>query len=758
MKHYLLYLVGIISLILPACQPITWQAKNLQNRLNQQEEQAISLANKVDSFLQKAQVDSIIHLMNNEKEIAIYIYHLDKLVYWSSNVTSSELIPPHHSGEWFYFLTNNAHVLCRWDHSSHGKQYNILTIIPLQHHYPIENELFQNTFFEPFHMEGDVCITKKRCEAYPEIISPTGKYLFSICPKDSVLPDFESINTISHNVTSQLGKKHSDELLQGEYLAKPKATFYLIIIGILLLSLIGFIIGLLIHFKGIRNMKLWLQIVIIISICFICSYTILFVWTMNQSIRRFKRTQAEQLQQKAEYITHDLEQFCEFELDHQTFEVSSSFNLLQGIPQYTIDTSVHNCTHPMRHLNIEDKVIELSEAYHTDLNFYTDKGVLLASSIPSIFQMGIMPPRINPGPFFTQQIPAITLEMVGTLPYLVAYKPVKNRHSTTIGYVSVPSYVSYTEIVNTIDRQLIYLSYIYLILIILSIILCYTLTTNLTSPIVAMSDKISQLKIGQYGSKIDYPYYNEIGILVHKYNELVDTIAHSADMLAQAERDSAWRTMARQIAHEINNSLTPMRLSIQHLQRAKQRPEQFDSLFMSSTNNILEQIDNLSHIAQSFSSFAKMPEVHLSQVDIAQKITTLINFYSTTVETISIRYIGPDNGIYAWTDEVQISNVFSNIIKNAIQAINRKKGGDIIIQLTDNENLVSISISDNGSGIPKDIQPKIFEPNFTTKSNGMGLGLAIAKNIIELSDGHISFSSDSKGTSFFIELNKRLSQ
>ena len=213
--------------------------------------------------------------------------------------------------------------------------------------------------------------------------------------------------------------------------------------------------------------------------------------------------------------------------------------------------------------------------------------------------------------------------------------------------------------------------------------------------------------------------------------------------------------MARQIAHEINNPLTPMKLTIQQLQRLQQTgDERFEAYFKKSTSMLIEQIDNLSKIAQSFSQFAKMPEVMTSEVDIAQKLTSVISLFRNNRSQTPIRYIGAESGVMAKADEEQISQVFNNIIKNALQAIENKEDGDIIVILKQQDDHVEISISDNGCGIPKQIQEKIFLPNFTTKNTGMGLGLAISKNIIEGSDGRISFTTSDKGTTFLIELNK----
>ena len=240
---------------------------------------------------------------------------------------------------------------------------------------------------------------------------------------------------------------------------------------------------------------------------------------------------------------------------------------------------------------------------------------------------------------------------------------------------------------------------------------------------------------------------------MERYNLLVDQVEESAEQLARAEREGAWRTMARQIAHEINNPLTPMKLSVQKL-RLKRGTDRFDEYFDKTTKMLIDEIDNLAHIAQSFSAFAKQPEVVTTEVDIAEKLSNVITLQRENDEQIPIRYIGPDSGVGVLADKEQISQVFVNIIRNALQA----SPTDIIVMLNPSfsDKEIQISISDDGTGIPEDIRPRIFRPNFTTKSNGNGLGLAISKHIVEGSGGRIEFDTSPKGTTFYIYLRKKL--
>jgi len=322
----------------------------------------------------------------------------------------------------------------------------------------------------------------------------------------------------------------------------------------------------------------------------------------------------------------------------------------------------------------------------------------------------------------------------------------------TIGYIAVPYFISEQALNTQIDKLLARLLPPYLLVLLLALIFAIAASRSMIAPISLLAEKMKGFTIGGKENHLDYPYHDELGVLVERYNRMVDRVEESAGQLAKAERESAWRTMARQIAHEINNPLTPMKLSVQKLQ-LKRGTDQFDAYFEKTTQMLVSEIDNLAHIAQSFSAFAKQPEVVTTEVDVAQKLSHVITLQRENDAQIPVRYVGADSGVFGLADKEQISQVFVNIIRNAIQA----SPTDIIVTLNAlySAKEMQISISDNGPGIPADIQEKIFRPNFTTKSNGNGLGLAISKHIVESSGGRIEFESSDKGTTFYVYLKKK---
>lgn len=536
------------------------------------------------------------------------------------------------------------------------------------------------------------------------------------------LEDFTDINTIASQTFS------FRRLLESN--TKPYATSrpYFILCHVLLgLVVLCLLIGL-IRNRGVRNMRLSTRIMYII----LTPVLAVFIYIFFMSIRYVRTTNEEHqrhdLQMRSEYIQSYLRSLY-------YWDVSLSASQAQGL---SID--LHDLGYDM----------------NQDIHVYGLNGELLASSSPVLFNSGLLSRRMSPEALFNQEHTIVCYEQIASHPYLVSYIPFHNGSFVTIGYIAVPYFLSEQYRNAQIDALLARLLPPYIIVLLLALFFAFAAAKSMTAPISMLTDRMRHFEIGAKNNHIDYPYHDELGALVERYNVLVDRVEESAEQLAKAERESAWRTMARQIAHEINNPLTPMKLSVQKLQ-LKRGTDQFDAYFEKTTQMLISEIDNLAHIAQSFSTFAKQPEVVTAEVDVAEKLSHVITLQRANDEQIPIRYVGADSGVMGLADKEQISQVFVNIIRNAIQALEEQKDGDIIVTLnalySDRE--MQISVSDNGPGIPADVQEKIFRPNFTTKSNGNGLGLAISKRIVEGSGGRIEFETSDKGTTFFIYLRKK---
>jgi len=506
--------------------------------------------------------------------------------------------------------------------------------------------------------------------------------------------------------------------------ASSRLPFILCHVLFALVILIG-IFGL-VRYRGFRNMRLSTRIMYII----ITPVLAVFIYTFFMSIRyvhaNYEQHQRHDLQMKSEYIQSYLRSLY-------YWDVALSSSQTQGL---SID--LHDLGYDM----------------NQDIHVYSLSGELIASSSPSLFNSGVLSRRMSPEALFANEHATICYEQLANHPYMVSYVPFHNGSFVTIGYIAVPSFLSEQTRNAEVDALLARLLPPYIVVLVLALIFAFIAARSMTSPLFMLTDKMRHFEIGGHDNHIDYPYHDELGALVERYNMLVDRVEESAEQLARAEREGAWRTMARQIAHEINNPLTPMKLSVQKLQ-LKRGTADFDAYFDKTTKMLVAEIDNLAHIAQSFSAFAKQPDVVTTEVDIAEKLSNVITLQRANDEQIPVRYVGADSGVKVRADNEQVSQVFVNIIRNALQA----SPTDIIVVLnaaySDKE--VQISVSDDGTGIPEDIQARIFQPNFTTKSNGNGLGLAISKHIVEGSGGRIEFETSPKGTTFYIYLHKCIS-
>ncbi|MBN2728311.1 MAG: hypothetical protein JXR53_03725 [Bacteroidales bacterium] len=401
-------------------------------------------------------------------------------------------------------------------------------------------------------------------------------------------------------------------------------------------------------------------------------------------------------------------------------------------------------------------MLKFSGVFFTDINVYGLDGDLIATSRAQIFYKNLISSYMNPiaytslahehNSFFSQT------EFIGKMAYTSAYVPVRNINNKVIAYLNLPYFAREEELSREISLFMTTFINIYLIMILLTIMITVIISNYVTHPLRMIKEKLRTIKLGSVNEKIAWKKKDEIGELVFEYNRMIDELAEKAELLARNEREMAWREMAKQVAHEIKNPLTPMKLSTQYLERAWQDgSEDFDERLKRFTSTMIEQINNLSEIASEFSNFGKMPESKVEKICINDIISGVITLFRS--EDNDIVFEQPDEALYIMGDESRILRVFNNLFKNAQQAFVADRRGKISVQLSRIDNRIQISVSDNGSGVPEDVKRRIFQPNFTTKSSGTGLGLAMVKNILTEMGGSISFESKAgEGTTFFIEL------
>ena len=287
--------------------------------------------------------------------------------------------------------------------------------------------------------------------------------------------------------------------------------------------------------------------------------------------------------------------------------------------------------------------------------------------------------------------------------------------------------------------------------------LAYFLSSYITRSIKSITDKMKRTRLNERNEKIVLNSASaEIGILVEGYNSMIDELEESAVKLATSEREQAWREMAKQVAHEIKNPLTPMRLSVQSFERRFDVTDpNIKEKLKEYSNTLIQQIDVMSSIAAAFSDFAKMPKPKKEKIEIIGVVKMALDIFNED----DVSYHPMEKELFANLDKTQLIRIVTNLIKNATQAVEEKETPIIDVKVYCKEDKIFIEVSDNGKGIKEEVEHLIFEPKFTTKTSGMGLGLPMIKNIIEAYDGSINFSSKvGQGTIFTVILPKNINE
>jgi len=401
-------------------------------------------------------------------------------------------------------------------------------------------------------------------------------------------------------------------------------------------------------------------------------------------------------------------------------------------------------------------ISELSRIHKMPINIYDLKGNLIISSLWHLQKNDSL-----------NHLPVDIIKKIDTSPdkryvikhigkereYQSSYSYIYDRKFKPIAILNLPYLADSTFYKKELEEFLKNLGKIYLFMFILAIFVSYLLSRYITKSLNTINEILRQTSFSKKQKKIILKNPNdEINELIESYNNMVDKLEESANKLAQTEREEAWRNMARQVAHEIKNPLTPMRLNIQSFQMTfnpddPNIKQKFDEL----AQTLLEQIDLMSNIASAFSDFAKMPKANLQEGDLVEVIKNALKLYDRQ----QVRFVSSDKQIRFNFDKNQMQRVITNLVKNAIQAVPDDRVPDILVSVREAEDKIYITVTDNGIGVPEAFQSRIFEPKFTTKSSGMGLGLAIVKKIVENHHGKIYFNSEPKsGTTFIIEFDK----
>ncbi len=430
--------------------------------------------------------------------------------------------------------------------------------------------------------------------------------------------------------------------------------------------------------------------------------------------------------------------------------------------QVTIDNVLKSTTYPINEDNISlifrerGRIYQISEEHSLPINIYDLAGKLLIKSKSDVV-----------ADTTDKRLPTVIIDTLSSMyerrylvkserndkKFLTSYTYILDSRAKPLAILNLP----YLEDDDLITRELLEflrrLGQVYLLMLLIAVALAYLLSKYITRSLKTISDTIDQTRLDKRNKRIDIgDASGEIYTLVNAYNSMIDELEESAAMLAKSEREAAWREMAKQVAHEIKNPLTPMRLTVQSFQR-KFDPNDaaIEQKVKEYSDTLIQQIDTMSSIASAFSNFAQMPAQKSETLDVVKIVGLALDIFNEGY----IIFPSEKEQIIAKFDRTQLIRVVTNLVKNGIQAIPDDRVPKIIVDVFSENGEVVITVADNGVGVNEENKKKVFEPKFTTKTSGMGLGLGMVKNIVETYNGSITFTSqEGKGTVFKVRFPK----
>ena len=520
-----------------------------------------------------------------------------------------------------------------------------------------------------------------------------------------------------------------------EFLTLFAALFTIVVLLIILYEVGSFILRARFEKKDFRkaislNIRSQVQTTIIgISIF---SFIIIGVVTINFFINQFNKNTKAKLARSVQVMVNEIQEAIQNNLMFDNFD------------------SISNNS------ELEKRVIEIANLNNADVNLYNTNGDLQITTQPDIYNKHILSNKMQPDAYYhLHQLHNILFtqkEYIKRFSFESVYKPIKGDDGRVLAYINIPYLNSQAEVNGEISNLLVTLIFSNAVIFVLAGIIALLLTHRITSSLELIGNKLKALHLGGKNEQITWHRKDEISVLVNEYNKMVRQLEASAEALARSERAGAWQEMARQVAHEIKNPLTPMKLSIQYLQRAiNNNSPNVKELSQRVAETLVEQIDQLAQIAGDFSQFANINHVKPVHFNLSEMLESLAALHESDSH-VQIKCIPPAQACYVYADKTQINRLFTNLIKNAEEASEGEVAEIRIKQHNVNKNVI-ITITDKGTGIPEDKKAHIFEPNFTTKSSGTGLGLAICKGIVEKAHGKIWFTTkEGIGTTFYVEL------
>lgn len=500
---------------------------------------------------------------------------------------------------------------------------------------------------------------------------------------------------------------------------------FLFVLGLLIILVMIFIQGIYNYFLG-RRLFFSARIQLYLNLAFFVPLIIVSLTTLGLTSR------SSQQQLNAEYLNKS-----------RVFgqQITSHLN------EYVSDLEESRTT-------LSNELADLAKLSNMDANIYNTQGQLLASSQPLIFESNLISRYINSRAFFRilgGENLIIEAEDVGKLRYFVAYSALKSPQTgDLIGILGIPFFQSLYLLERVQTIILTNILNVFAVIFIVLLVLSYFVSEWLTFPLRFITQSLRKTSLTRMNHPLTWTATDEIGIMVKEYNSMLFKLSESKIELEQTQREKAWREIAQQVAHEIKNPLTPMKLTLQQLERAISEGNGSVEKTRKAIGNLLAQVDTLNEIASSFSGFARMPEPVIVRLDVIALLKRIVDLHSPTGDIVfksSIREA------FVLGDEQLLGRTFSNLILNGLQSGNPGQAIKVKVTVQREEGRVRLRFQDNGKGIEPEIADRVFLPHFSTKKSGSGLGLAISRQAIHQMNGLIFFETQpDKGTVFTIEL------
>ncbi len=580
------------------------------------------------------------------------------------------------------------------------------------------------------------------------LVSASNKYPFPITLTRNEIPQVEFENRINEDFNELWYKAGNDKVVvvakkQNSLIESITLFSYLFCAFLFMVGLLQ-IISIVLKAANDRHaltafwqLNIRSQVHSTIIFISIFSFLIIGIATISFFIARYNRNNIDKLSRTAGIMVKEMQ------------KQAANFGTFDDVIE--IYDSVSNSS-------LQRLIADVADIHDVDVNVYDTAGNLYVSSEAEVYKKGLLSTKMHPEAYYhlnrLRQVQFVQEETLSSLNYLSIYATVRREDDgTVLAYLNIPYFLSQIDINQEISNFLVTIINLNAFIFLIAGVIALFITNKITRSFSIISDKMKQIQLGKLNEEIVWDRNDEIGELVLQYNKMVSQLEQSAAALAKSEREGAWREMARQVAHEIKNPLTPMKLSIQYLQKAIHKNQSnVKELTTNVANTLVEQIDHLSKIAADFARFANIGTTQLETFDLHQVLQNLKDLYNSNPK-IELNWKKADGKIMLRADKTHMNRLFTNLLTNSIDACTNENTCKIEIIEERRQDEIVIQIKDNGEGIPEEMQSKIFTPNFTTKSSGTGLGLAMCKSIVEQTGGEIWFKTEEgKGSSFFVQL------